>query len=112
MLIHHRPDIAQHVNSLFNPPAQFLWYYNAFFVPCNAIPPRFAVLIGNDQAFYFNPVDMVNHETKDPLTGLCQTGVASGGNGPFVLGLSFLTNVLVRFNVGDAQVGFWSREFY
>lgn len=99
------------MNQKFNPPAIFLWYYGAWFVDCDAIAPRFAIEI-EGTSFFINPMDMVNRELKDPLTGLCASTIGSGENGPFVLGLPFLTNVMVSFDVGASTVSFWSREFY
>ncbi|KAI1341695.1 acid protease [Xylariaceae sp. FL0016] len=104
-------EIADAVNNAFQPPATYLWEYGSYFTDCNAIPPRFSVLIdGSD--FLINPADMLNKHAKDPETGLCQTGVSSGGTGPYVLGITFLTNVMVMFNVGQGTVEFYSREFY
>jgi hypothetical protein len=62
--------------------------------------------------FWINPQDMINEEMVDPLTGLCATTINNGDNGPFVLGLSFLMNAMVLFNVGSGLVSIYSREFY
>ncbi|KAK9779361.1 putative Acid protease [Seiridium cardinale] len=105
------PGIAQEVNSKFNPPAVYLWYYGSYFAECDAIPPRFAIEIEGDP-FWINPQDMINKEMVDPLTGLCATTINNGDNGPFVLGLSFLTNAMVLFDVGAGLVSVYSREFY
>ncbi|KAI0137484.1 aspartic-type endopeptidase-like protein [Xylariales sp. AK1849] len=104
------PHVADQVNAKFDPPATYLWYYNAYYTNCDAITPRFAIEI-EDSPYYINPSDMINQDQVDPLTGLCATGINSGGNGPYVLGLSFLVNVAVEFNIGAGAITFWSREF-
>ncbi|KAI0484597.1 acid protease [Xylariaceae sp. FL0804] len=103
-------DIADAMNAQFNPPAAYMPEEGAYFTSCDAIPPQFSVIIdGSD--FFFNPVDLLDSQ-EDPMTGLCQTGVSRGGSGPFVLGLTFLTNVMVVFDVGEGTIQFYSREFY
>lgn len=55
---------------------------------------------------------MIKQELQDPYTGLCQTTIVSGSGGPYILGLAFLQNVVVLFNIGMAEIEFFSREFY
>lgn len=103
--------MAEAVNAQFNPPARYIYDYDSYFVHCDAIPPTFGVQI-EETTFWVNPKDLLNKEVKDPDTGLCQTGISDGGNGPFVLGAAFLTNVVVSMNIGTGHVEFWSHEFY
>ncbi|KAK8862209.1 acid protease [Apiospora arundinis] len=105
------PDVAEIANSKFEPPATYFWQYGTYFVPCDAIPPQFAVMFGGS-AFYINPVDMINHDIVDPNTGLCQTGITTGLTGPYVLGLTFLTNVAVGFDIQHANIAIQSRQYY
>ncbi|KAI2611558.1 acid protease [Hypoxylon fragiforme] len=105
------PDLAEEVNAQFDPPATYVWYYNAYFTECNAVPPRFGVQI-EDTTFWVNPKDMLSQDERDPETGLCQTGIASGGDGPYILGVTFLTNVVVSMNIGSGLVEFWSHQYY
>ncbi|KAK8038969.1 hypothetical protein PG993_007380 [Apiospora rasikravindrae] len=65
------PDVAETVNSHFQPPATYLWYYGSYFVPCDATPPPFSVMLQNSP-FSVNPKDMINHDVVDPLTKMCQ----------------------------------------
>lgn len=67
--------MAEIANSKFEPPATYFWQYGTYFVPCDAIPPQFAVMFGGS-AFYINPVDMINHDIVDPNTGLCQVSIS------------------------------------
>lgn len=85
--------------------------YGAFFTSCNARAPILAVVMKGVR-FYINPVDLIFHDLVDPLTGLCMTGVASGGTGPYILGDVFLQNALAVFDVGHSQMRFISRQFY
>ncbi|KAI2615179.1 acid protease [Hypoxylon sp. NC1633] len=110
-LIYLPPNLAEVVNSQFNPPATYIWYYGSYFTSCDAIPPSFGVQI-EQTIFWVNPKDLLNKEERDPETGLCQTGISNGGSGPYILGATFLTNVVVSMNIGSGLVEFWSHEFY
>lgn len=104
-------DLAEAINSAYDPPATYLWMYGAFFTKCNARAPILAVVM-HGARFYINPVDLVFQDLVDPLTGLCMTGIASGGTGPYILGDVFLTNALAVFDTGRSQMRFISRQFY
>ncbi|KAI0006429.1 acid protease [Xylariaceae sp. FL0662B] len=110
-LIYLPPDLAEAVNSQFDPPATYVWNLGAYYTSCDAIPPSFGVTI-NSSVFWVNPKDMLNGMEQDPETGLCQTGITSGGSGPYILGETFLTNVVVSMNVGSGFIEFWSHQFY
>ncbi|KAI1382743.1 acid protease [Hypoxylon trugodes] len=110
-LIYLPPDMADAVNAQFDPPAIYFGYYGSYFTNCDATPPSFGVQIG-ETIFWVNPKDLINTEDRDPDTGLCQTGINNGGTGPYILGITFLTNVVVSMDVGSGQVGFWSHQFY
>ncbi|KAI1408187.1 acid protease [Hypoxylon sp. FL1857] len=110
-LIYLPPDLAQEVNNLFSPPATYFGYYDSYFTSCDATPPSFGVQIG-ESTFWVNPKDLLNKEERDPQTGFCQTGIGNGGTGPYILGITFLTNVVVSMNVGSGHVEFWSHELY
>lgn len=73
------------------------------------MPPRFAILIEGVE-FWVNPADLIYKELIDPMTGYCAIGIASGGAGPYILGDVFLQNVLAVFDVGGAQMRFYSRK--
>ncbi|KAK3950180.1 aspartic peptidase domain-containing protein [Pseudoneurospora amorphoporcata] len=102
---------AQSINLAFNPPAIYLWMYGAYFTSCDAIVPRVGVILGG-QTFYMNPVDLINQDMVDPLTGLCMTAIADGGAGPYILGDVFMQNALTVFDVGRGKMRFLGREFY
>ncbi|KAI0182157.1 acid protease [Hypoxylon sp. FL1284] len=110
-LIYLPYNLAEAVNGQFDPPAKYSYYYDSYFTKCDAIPPRFGVQI-EGTTFWVNSQDLLNKEVKDPDTGYCQTGISDGGEGPFILGAVFLTNVVVSMNIGSGRVEFWSHELY
>ncbi|KAI5864102.1 acid protease [Durotheca rogersii] len=108
-LIYLPPALAQSVNAHFDPPATYLRYYDSYFANCDAVPPSFGVRI-NGTTFWVNPEDLLNQEEKDPETGLCQTSIGSGGSGPYILGIAFLTNVVVQMDIGSGNINLWSHD--
>lgn len=105
------PAIADAINAAFEPAAVYLWMYGAYFTACDARAPILAVILKGVR-FYFNPVDLMYQDMVDPITGLCMTGIASGGTGPYILGDVFLQNALAIFDVGRSSMRFFSRQFY
>ncbi|KAK4245087.1 aspartic peptidase domain-containing protein [Corynascus novoguineensis] len=103
--------LADSINAAFNPPAVYLWSYGAYFTSCDAIVPQVAVVLDGIK-FYISPVDLLYRTLIDPLTGLCMTAIADGGSGPYILGDAFMQNVLVVFDVGQAQMQFIPRQRY
>ncbi|KAH8677685.1 hypothetical protein BX600DRAFT_531543 [Xylariales sp. PMI_506] len=96
------PDIAEAINARFNPPAHFLPCYGAYLVKRDAIPPLFAVMIANSP-FYMNPIDMINQDIINPLTGLYHSGISSGDNGPYIF---------LGFSIASRYIFFWPQKFY
>lgn len=93
----------------FQPRAVYLYQWGSYFAPCDAIPPRFAIVIAGVD-FWVNPADLMYQDFKDPLTGYCAVAIASGGLGPYILGDVFLQNVVAVFDVGAAQMRFYPRQ--
>ncbi len=104
-------DLADAINLAFKPAAVYLWMYDAYFTACNAVAPLVAVVL-DKTLFYLNPVDLIYRDMVDPLTGLCMTGIANGGSGPYILGDVFLQNVLATYDIGKAQMRFTGRQYY
>jgi len=80
-------------------------------VPCNATVPLFSVQLGGKQ-LWFDPKDLV-----DPMYGtdgrLCAMGVQNGDSlGEYILGMTFLSNVLAVFDVGAGEMRFAQRAPY
>ncbi|KAK7403450.1 hypothetical protein QQX98_010771 [Neonectria punicea] len=108
-MMHLPPPLAEAIAAAFEPRAMYLFQWGAYFVPCNAIAPRFGVIISGVK-FWINRADLIYQDLVDPLTGLCACGISSGGPGPYILGDVFLQNVLAVFDVGAAEMRFYSRD--
>lgn len=84
-------------------------YEGAYVVDCNAKPPVHGVTIGGS-TFYINPMDMIlPGRTDDSGKKICISGINAGGDvgkGIFVLGGTFLRNVVAVFDVGAAEMRF------
>ncbi|KAL7892491.1 aspartic peptidase domain-containing protein [Trichoderma sp. SZMC 28014] len=103
------PPLAESIANSFQPRAVYLYQWGTYFAPCDAIPPHFAIIISGVE-FWINPADLIYQDLVDPLTGYCAIGIASGGPGPYILGDVFLQNVLAVFDVGAAEMRFYSRK--
>ncbi|PHH65436.1 hypothetical protein CDD81_2540 [Ophiocordyceps australis] len=103
------PPLAEAVAMAFEPRAVYMYQWGSYFAPCDAIPPRFAVIISGVE-FWINPADLLYQDLRDPLTGYCAVAISSGGSGPYILGDVFLQNVVAVFDVGGAQMRFYSRH--
>lgn len=101
--------LAEAIAMAFEPRAVYLYQWGMYFAPCDALAPQFAVIISGVK-FWVDPADMINQQLVDPLTGYCAIAVASGGSGPYILGDVFLQNVVAVFDVGGAQMRFYSHE--
>ncbi|KAF7165780.1 hypothetical protein CNMCM5623_009859 [Aspergillus felis] len=101
--------IADAVNAAFIPPAEYNDDEGAYVVDCNAKAPVHGVTIGGS-TFYINSTDMILPAgTDDSGNGTCISGINAGGNvgqGIFVLGGTFLRNVVAVFDVGAAEMRF------
>lgn len=93
----------------FQPRAEYLYQWGSYFAPCNAVAPLLAVVISGVE-FHVNPADMMYPELIDPLTGYCAIAVASGGDGPYILGDAFLQSVVAVFDTGGAEMRFYGRH--
>ena len=103
--------LADAINAAFRPPAVYAYRLGAYVTACDAVAPQLAVRVGG-ASMPINPRDLVFRDFVDPISGMCMTGVASGGIGPFILGSVFLQNVLTVFDVGNAEMRFLSRPYY
>ncbi|KAK9436704.1 Peptidase A1 [Metarhizium brunneum] len=102
------PPLAEAVANAFLPRAVYLYQWGSYFAPCDAVPPRFAVVISGIE-FWLNPSDMIYRDLVDPMTGYCAVAITSGGSGPYILGDVFLQNVVAVFDIGGAQMRFYRR---
>lgn len=99
--------MANAIAAKYDPPAVFNDTIGAYSIPCDAIPPAFAVKIGG-VVFPIDPRDMVLETYLG--SGSCMTGTADGLDyAPHVMGTPFMMNALVVFDVGAGQLKLRSR---
>ncbi|KAK4186504.1 aspartic peptidase domain-containing protein [Podospora australis] len=104
------PNIANDINSRFDPPGSYLSGYGAYYTECDAIPPSVAVVLDGVE-FEISAEDMVLQHVRDESTDLCMTAIGNGGDGPYILGDGFLRNALVTMDIGQAKVWFTPRRY-
>ncbi|ORY67756.1 aspartic peptidase domain-containing protein [Pseudomassariella vexata] len=105
-------NIAEPILAAYSPPAVYLENEGAYFAPCDATPPEFGITIGGT-TFQIDPKDMIYTDIVDPDTGYCLAGIVDGGDeGSFILGGTFLNNVVAVFDVGAAEMRFAARVPY
>ncbi|RFU27306.1 hypothetical protein B7463_g9014, partial [Scytalidium lignicola] len=106
------PLITSAINAAFNPPAIFSFWYGIYIVNCNATAPPVSIKIGGVM-LNINPADMIFVAGTD-LFGqkLCASGVTTGGQGPYILGDTFLKNVVAVFDIGAGMMRFAGRAYY
>ena len=96
----------------FDPPAAYSYPDGAWYAQCNSTVPSFGVKLGS-QTFYISPEDLLRQSARDQETGtLCRVGLMDSDFGPHVLGVTFLTNVLAVFDVGNNEMRFAARKSY
>ncbi|KAF4237564.1 hypothetical protein CNMCM8980_004616 [Aspergillus fumigatiaffinis] len=102
-------SVADAINAAFIPPAVYNDYDGAYVVDCNATAPVHGVTIGGS-TFYINSTDMILPSgTDNSGNRTCISGINAGGDvnqGIFVLGGTFLRNVVAVFDVGAAEMRF------
>lgn len=91
--------------ALYDPPAFFSETFSSAVTTCNASVPEFGISIGG-QVFMVSQADMLIQASVDTATGLCAVGVMDGGEGPYVLGDTFMNNVISVFDIGAAEMRF------
>lgn len=103
------------MNQAFNPPA-VKQDDGSYTVNCDATPPAHAITI-NGTSFEINPLDMISvYGQDDDGNNLCQTQFFAGGADPreqtYILGDTFLQNVVAVFDVGAAEMRFAPNSDY
>ncbi|KAH8900250.1 acid protease [Thozetella sp. PMI_491] len=105
-------DLATQIYNSFDPPATLVPSQGLYYAPCNATVPTFGIQIGS-RIFYMSPDDLLRQAARDPETNtLCRIGVTDRYSAPFVLGVSFLSNVVAVFDIGNTEMRFAARNKY
>lgn len=103
---HYRSaELYEDLLSLYDPPAVYIDDEGAAFAPCDASVPSLGVQIGGT-VFYISEADMLMQSFVDPDTGYCLIGPQDGGSGPYILGDTFMNNVISVFDVGASEMRF------
>ncbi|KAI0457102.1 aspartic peptidase domain-containing protein [Xylaria acuta] len=93
------PDIAAAINAAYVPSgareSSMVWS-----VPCNATPPALDVVIGG-KPIRTHPSSMILPETELDGSGLCLSGIGAGQPGSFILGDTFMQEIVVVFDVSE-----------
>lgn len=98
-------ELYEDIIALYDPPAIYIDDEGAMFAPCNASVPSLGIQI-NGTVFYISEADMLMQSYMDSDTGYCLTGPQDGGTGPYILGDTFMNNVISVFDIGASEMRF------
>ena len=62
--------------------------------------------------FYIAPEDLLRQNARDHSGEFCRVGVTDSDSPPHVLGVTFLSNVVAVFDVGNHEMRFAARNKY
>jgi hypothetical protein len=103
--------LVNQLYAAFDPPAKYMSSGGLFYARCNATVPNFGVQI-EQSIFYIAKEDLLRQTARDPTGEWCRIGVTDTDSPPHVLGVSFLTNVVAVFDVGESEMRFAARTKY
>jgi Eukaryotic aspartyl protease len=107
---------ADQFNAAFSPPAVYSATDGVYYVACNATKPAMDIVIAGTK-FDINILDLILFNGLDAKGNeVCISGISDGGSDPstdfYILGDTFLKNVIAVFDVGAAEMRFAAREHY
>ncbi|KAI6471766.1 hypothetical protein MCOR17_003071 [Pyricularia oryzae] len=104
-------EIAAAVNDLFVPPAILDSSQGAWFVPCTgATAPSLGITLGGT-TLWTDPSSMILSEVKN-AQGLCATGISATDAFPYILGDTFMQNIVTVFDLGvKMEIRYAQRDF-
>ncbi|KAK7750598.1 hypothetical protein SLS62_007445 [Diatrype stigma] len=91
-------EVAAAINGAFRPPGARHSDGMAWTVPCDAEPPALEVVVGG-RAMRTDPRSMILPETE--YKGRCLSGIGTGHSGAFILGDTFMQELVVVFDVSE-----------
>lgn len=105
--------IAAPINAAFNPPAILnLVTFNSD-IPCNAKAPLVGITI-ESQTFFIQPSDLILQQVDEDGGVSCYSAMIDGGDdvdeGFYILGGSWMRNVLTVFDVGAGEIRIAGRD--
>lgn len=96
--------------ALYDPPAVYIDDQFATYAPCNASVPSLGVQI-NGTIFHISEADMLMQGSRDPTGEYCLIGPQDGTTGPYILGDTFMNNVISVFDVGASEMRFVAHDY-
>ncbi|KAF3763818.1 acid protease [Cryphonectria parasitica EP155] len=107
-LLYLPTELYDDIAALYDPAVVYIDDQGASFAPCDASVPYLGVQI-NGTVFDISEADMLMQEYTVELSGTeyCLIGPQDGGSeGPYILGDTFLNNVIAVFDVGASEIRF------
>ncbi|ERS95539.1 hypothetical protein HMPREF1624_08055 [Sporothrix schenckii ATCC 58251] len=103
-------DVALAINQLYTPRAQFDPDQGAWIVRCDATPPSLGVQIG-DKTIWTDPKSMILPPPPGAGVGenLCLSGVGARSELPYILGDTFMQQLVTVFDVANKEIKFAKR---
>lgn len=93
--------VAEAINNAYTPPGQqedsMVWS-----VECDAVPPTLDIVIGG-KAIRTHPSSMILPETAAEGSNRCLSGIGSGQTGSYILGDTFMQEIVAVFDVSDKK---------
>lgn len=69
-------------------------------VPCDAVPPTLDIVIGG-KAIRTHPSSMILPETAAEGSNQCLSGIGAGQEGSYILGDTFMQEIVAVFDVSE-----------
>ncbi|KAI2641613.1 acid protease [Hypomontagnella submonticulosa] len=94
-------NVAAAINAAYSPPGQqedsMVWS-----VECDAVPPTLDIVIGG-KAIRTHPSSMILPETRAEGSNRCLSGIGAGEPGSYILGDTFMQEIVTVFDVSDKK---------
>ncbi|KAH6629762.1 aspartic peptidase domain-containing protein [Boeremia exigua] len=104
-------DVAESINTAFNPVGVFNQESNRYIVDCNATTPDVGIILDGRTFWLKSPDDLIYYDTS----GTCHSSIAPTAEGLGIalnfLGDAFLSNVVAVFDFGKQEMRFAATTF-
>lgn len=101
--------VAGVINTSFDPPAIYVASEGGYEAAADAVPPYVAIVINGQEIEIAAEALLPTYFPADNTTGLSLTGVQASDE-IYILGDTFLTNVLAVFDIGASEMKFAARS--
>ncbi|PSR97771.1 aspartic peptidase domain-containing protein [Coniella lustricola] len=111
-LVYLPTDIYTDIIALYDPKPIYILEEGASFVLCTATAPSVGVNI-NGTVFDISAADLIYQDYSITLLGkdYCLVGIQDGTTGPYILGDTFLNNVVAVFDIGASEMRFAANNY-